>query len=200
MMWEESEKFLKKDKHIGPLVENYGHCEIVKRSKSQYFTSLVKVIVGQQLSVKAAATIYGRLEGLLKMEVTPENVLWTRKDRLRKVGLSEAKTKYVKDLARRVSDGNLDIHKMDHLDNETILKELIEVIGIGKWTAEMFMMFSLARPDIFPVDDLGLRNGFKRVVGDYKPERMVKYAQMWSPWRTIASWYLWRSLENEPDS
>lgn len=196
-MWDEAEKVLKGDKHLGPLIEKYGPCKIIKHPKSKYFESIVRDIIGQQLSVKAASTIYSRLEDMLEV-VTPETIIKSKHEELRKLGLSNAKAWYVTDLSERVLDKRLHLDKLDNMDDDAVKKELIEVKGIGKWTAEMFLMFTLARPDIFPIEDLGLRNGFKKVVGDYSNEKMEKYAKRWSPYRTVASWYLWQSLENEP--
>ncbi|MFC1649376.1 DNA-3-methyladenine glycosylase family protein [Patescibacteria group bacterium] len=198
MNWTEAESQLQKDSNIGPLIRRFGHCSIKKRPKSRYYISLVRAIIGQQLSVKAAATIYGRLEDLLNSNITPGNVLTTHGNSFRKAGLSRGKVVYIKDLAQKVQNNEVEIYKMDKLDNEIVVKELVAVKGIGQWTAEMFLMFSLARPDIFPIDDLGLRNGFKKTIGNYKPENMVRYAKRWSPYRSVASWYLWRSLEVGP--
>jgi DNA-3-methyladenine glycosylase II len=197
-MWIEAEKFLEKDKYIGPLIKKYGYCQIKKRPKSKYFESLVSAIIGQQLSVKAADTIFGRLKKTVG-EITPNGVLKKRNLTLRNCGLSNAKVAYVKDLARSVKSGKVEIHKMDKLDDETIINELVAVKGIGPWTAEMFLMFTLARPDIFPIDDLGLGNGFKKVIGkSLKAKKKLAFSLRWKPWRTAASWYLWSSLENVP--
>lgn len=207
-MWREAEKFLAKDKYIGPFVTKYGPCKIKKRKKSQYFPSLVSAIVGQQLSGKAASTIYGRLEKELGGEVVPEKILRKRDATLRKCGLSFAKIKYVKDLSRKVKSGEVEIHKMGKLTDEKIIEELTLVKGIGQWTAEMFLMFSLARPDVFPVDDLGIRKGLrllrtsgsesmKKLLGkDLNKDQMVDFAERWKPCRTVASWYLWRAVDN----
>lgn len=199
-MWDEAYIQFKNDKILAPLIQKYGPCEIQKRPKNLYFTSLVRAITGQQLSVKAAATIYGRVEELLKREITPEAILKVEDDKFRGAGLSYMKISYVKDLATKALSGELEINKMDDLEDHIVEKELIAVKGIGKWTAEMFLMFTLGRPDIFPVDDLGIRNAFKKLIDDKATnEEMEKYAQRWKPWRTVASWYLWRSLENEPE-
>lgn len=196
-MWDEAEKVLKGDNNLAPLINKYGPCKIIKYPKSKYFESVVRDIIGQQLSVKAASTIFSRLREALGV-VTPENIVKSKHEKLRKMGLSNAKANYVRDLSERVLDQRLRLDKLDNMQDDTVKKELIEVKGIGKWTAEMFLMFTLARPDIFPIEDLGLRNGFKKIVGNYSNERMEKYAKRWSPYRTVASWYLWQSLENEP--
>lgn len=186
-MWSEAEKFLAKDKYIGPLIEKWGSCTIKPLKKSQYFTDLVDAICSQQLSGKAAKTIFGRVKTFLG-KITPENIISADTEDLRKCGLSYAKCKYVKDLATRTKSGELEVQKLDKLSDEEIIKELTAVKGIGRWTAEMFLMFSLARPDIFPKDDLGINKAMKKL--------KLKSSDRWKPYRTVASWYLWRSLEN----
>ncbi len=193
-MWGEAEEFLLKDKYIGSLVTKWGVCAIKPGKKKDYFVDLVDAICSQQLSGKAASTIFGRVKTQLG-EITPENVLKKKDQELRDCGLSWAKVKYVKDLAQKVKDEEVKIHKLDKLPDEEVLSELISVKGIGKWTAQMFLMFTLARPDVFPVDDLGIRNGFKKIVGrELKGEGLAKFGERWKPYRTVASWYIWRSL------
>ncbi len=197
-MWEEAEKYLKKDKYIGPLVKKWGHCSIRRKSKSKYFVELVDAITSQQLSGKAASTIFNRLKEACKGEITPEKLRKLRTEELRKCGLSYAKCSYVKDLADKTLNSKLEIIKLDKLPDEEVVKELVAVKGIGRWTAEMFLMFSLARPDVFPVDDLGIKKGFEKVTGKkFDRIKPAKFAEKyWAPYRTVASWYLWRSLEN----
>ena len=118
-------------------------------------------------------------------------------EQLRKCGLSYAKCSYVKDLANKVLSGELKVKKLDRLSDEEVLKELIAVKGIGRWTAEMFLMFSLARPDVFPVDDLGIRKGTAKILKrKINPQKVGIFAQRWTPYRTAASWYIWKALEN----
>ena len=196
-MWQQAEDFLSKDKYIGPLVRKYGPCSIKKRPKTKYFETLVRAIVGQQLSTKAASTIYDRFSTKVG-RVTPENILKARKNSLRNCGLSNAKCEYVKDLAKKVKNGELEISRLDDLVNEKIIEELIAVKGIGKWTAEMFLMFSLARPDVFPVDDLGILRGTEKLLKrKMNSQKIGQFALRWKPHRTVACWYLWRSLNND---
>jgi len=196
-MWREAEKFLGKDKYIGLLVKKYGKCTLKPRSKKEYFEDLVDAIVQQQLSLTAAATIFKRVKNKLGGEVEPERILRKRDGTLRKCGLSYAKIKYLKDLSSKVKSGELKLSKLSKLSDEKVMEELIAVKGIGRWTAEMFLMFSLARADIFPVDDMGLQNAFKKIVKrNMKPDKMASFAERWKPYRTVASWYIWRSLEN----
>ncbi len=195
-LWEEGEKFLLKDKYIGPLIEKYGPCKITPSKKSKYFYDLVDSIVSQQLSGKAAATIFGRVEkGLGK--ITPENILKTLDESFRSWGLSRQKTSYLKDLAKRTKNGDLKINKLDKLSDEEIIKELVNVKGIGRWTAEMFLVFSLGRPDIFPLDDLGINKGVEKILKK-KLNRLEieEFSTRWKPYRTLASWYIWANLDN----
>ncbi len=199
-MWAEARKALNEDKVIGPLIKKYGKCDLKKRPKSEYFESLVRAIVGQQLSVKAASTIYGRVEELLAGDISPERILSIDDEKFRSAGLSYRKVSYIKDLSEKVKSGEVEISKFDKLSNEKVTEELVAVKGIGNWTAEMFLMFALARSDIFPVDNLGIRNAFKKSINDKATEEeMEKYAKRWKPWRSYTSWYLWRSLENLSD-
>ena len=198
-MWSEAEKFLLKDKYIAPLINSYGNCTIKKSTKSKYFVNLLEAITNQQLSGKAASTIFSRVKSLCKGKISPETILKLSEVELRGAGLSFAKIKYVKDLANKVKMREVKVERLDKLSDEEIVYELVAVKGIGRWTAEMFLMFSLARPDVFPVDDLGIRKGFEKVTGNkFDKEKSAKFAlKNWSPFRTVASWYLWRSLENE---
>ncbi len=197
-MWKVAERFLLKDKYIAPLIKKWGHCTVKPIKKYLYFQDLVEAITNQQLSGKAASTIFGRVKDLCKGKIISEVILNLSETKLRGAGLSFAKIKYIKDLSRKVKSGELEINKLDELADEEVIKELVEVRGIGRWTAEMFLMFALGRPDIFPVDDLGIQKGFERVTKKkWNKITSAKFAENhWKPYRTIASWYLWRSLEN----
>ena len=196
-MWNKAEKFLLKDKIIGPLVKKYGHCKIAPSKKKDYFVDLVDAITSQQLSGKAARTIFERVKEKCGGEITPEILKKLKTEQLRKCGLSYAKCSYVKDLAEKVLTGQLKVRKLDKLPDEEVLKELIAVKGIGRWTAEMFLMFSLARPDVFPVDDLGIRKGTAKLLKrNINSQKIGTFAERWAPYRTPASWYIWQSLEN----
>ena len=196
-MWQDAEKNLKKDKHIAPLVKEWGKCTIKPIRKSLYFEDLVEAIVSQQLSGKAASTIFRRVKKLLK-KVEPSSILKTKDQKLRDVGLSWQKVSYVKDLASMVDKKELKLGLLNKLDDGQVIEELTKVKGIGNWTAEMFLMFGLGRPDIFPIDDLGIKKGFEKVTKrEWDKIGSSKFAEKhWKPYRTIASWYLWRSLEN----
>jgi DNA-3-methyladenine glycosylase II len=197
-MWKDAERFLKKDKHIGPLMEKWGSCKINLRVHKDYFESLCGDIIGQQLSGKVADAIEARFKERIGGKVTLENVLKTKDQSLRDCGMSWGKVSFIKDLAQRTKNGSLQTKKLNSLSDEEVIKELIAVKGIGRWTAEMFLMFSLARPDIFPVDDLGIKKGFEKVTKrKFDKVASANFAEKhWKPYRTVASWYLWRSLEN----
>jgi len=197
-MWRKAEKFLLKDKDIGPLVKKWGSCSISPRKKSDYFSGLVREIISQQLSGASASAIRGRFEKKVKGKITPKNILKLSEQDLRDCGMAWSKARYVRDLAEKVKSGVVEIDRLDKLPDERVVEELVAVKGIGPWTAEMFLMFSLGRPDVFPVDDLGIRKGFQKVVGrKLEGEKLATFAEKhWKPYRTAASWYLWRSLEN----
>lgn len=197
-MWKEAEKFLLKDKYLSPLVKKCGSCTIKKSPTSKYFEDLLESIVNQQLSGRAASTIFGRVKDLCGGDINPDIISKLSEEKLRKAGLSFAKIRYIKDLAGRTKSGELDLRKLDRLNDEEVIEKLVVVKGIGRWTAEMFLMFSLARPDVFPIDDLGIRKGFEKVTGKkFDRVKSARFAlKSWAPFRTVASWYLWRSLEN----
>lgn len=218
-MWKSAEEFLLKDEYIAPLIKKYGHCNMKPRDKKYYFEDLVDAIVQQQLSMKAASSIFNRLKEALisqnkafnknsvehkwrksdtiKVEITPNRIIKLADETLRGCGLSRAKAIYLKDLSEKALSGELQIESMDKLPDEEIIEKLVMVKGIGEWTAHMFLMFTLGRPDIFPSGDLGLRNAFEKVVKKgQNRKQMEEFAKKWKPYRTIASWYLWRALEN----
>jgi DNA-3-methyladenine glycosylase II len=197
-MWLEAEKFLLKDKYIAPLIKKWGHCTIEPRVHIDYFQGLVREIVGQQLSGRVADVIEGRLKDKIKGRLTPDKILELQDDELRNCGMAWSKVMAIRDLAERVKNKQLQIRKLKELPDEVVKSELVAVKGIGPWTADMFLMFTLGRPDIFPTEDLGIKKGYEKVTGKkFDKEKSAKFALInWSPYRTVASWYLWRSLEN----
>jgi len=175
---------------VGPLREHLAE---------DRFAELAASIVSQQLSVKAADTIWKRFEAL--GPVTPESILGYAEEEMRAVGLSGAKTRYVRDLALHVADGRLDLSAVDLLDDEAVIEALTAVKGIGRWTAEMYLIFALGRPDVLAVDDLGLRRAAGWLLQLERPatrEELAEAGERWSPYRSAASRYLWASLNNEP--
>jgi DNA-3-methyladenine glycosylase II len=170
--------------------------------RRNHFKALVVAIINQQLSGKAAATIQKRFEKLFapKKFPTPEDVLKMPTARLRKVGLSGMKVSFIKDLARKVLDGTVNFRAMPRWSDEEVIEHLTQVKGIGRWTAEMFLMFSLDRDDVFSYGDLGLRNAMQKLYKLRKhptPAQAEKISAAWKPYRSIASRYLWASLEVE---
>lgn len=165
------------------------------------FLRLCRSIVGQQLSVKAALTIFGRFESLFRQGINPKELLKISDEKLRGAGLSYQKIKYLKDLSEKTISGEIDLHNLNTKENEEIVAELVKIKGIGVWTAEMFLMFSLGRPDVFTYGDLGLQNAIMKLYKlKQKPteKQMEKLSKKWAPYRTFAAMILWRSLDNEP--
>ena len=169
-------------------------------SRGDPFQTLARSIVGQQISVKAAQSVWERLAAALGA-VTPAGVLEARAERLRACGLSGRKVEYVFDLAGHFADGRLEPSRWAAMEDEAVIAELVEVRGIGRWTAEMFLMFNLLRPDVLPVADLGLQRGVSLAYyrgRKVQPGTVRRVAEKWRPYRSVATWYLWRSLDPVP--
>ena len=163
------------------------------------FQTLVRSIVYQQLNGKAALTIFNRLAEAVKVNpMTPEAVLKLRPQKMRDVGLSKQKTLYIRELARLTRDGAIQFELLPQMEDAAIIETLTRVKGVGVWTVQMFLMFALQRPNVLPVGDLGVRAAMKKAYGLAelpKPEEMERIAEAWHPYCSVASWYLWRSLE-----
>jgi DNA-3-methyladenine glycosylase II len=179
-----------------------GIVERVGPFRMQYrepcFETLVRSIVYQQLHGSAALAIFTRLEKAAG-EITPERILRMRESTLRGLGLSQQKLSYIRDLARLTRAGTVDFARVVDLDDEGVIQELTQVKGVGVWTAHMFLIFALRRPDVLPVGDLAVRAAIQKAYGMEalpKPDAMERIAEPWRPYRSVASWYLWRSLEN----
>ncbi len=197
--WQQAARELaERDAVLRGLVEKFHGLALGSRGDA--FSTLARSIVGQQISVKAAQSVWERLSGRLG-SVTPASVSRTRKGTLRGCGLSGQKALYIKDLALRFRDGTLDAARWHALEDEILIAELIQVKGIGRWTAEMFLMFYLARPDVLPLGDLGLRRAMQLHYNRGRAlslPRMQKIGAAWAPWRSVATWYMWRSLDPVP--
>jgi len=188
----------KSDPRMGTLIDQFGPPEF--NSADNYYESLVRSIVYQQLSGKAAATIYGRFIDLFdaKSYPRPKEVLAVPHETLRSVGLSNQKATYILDLSDKWDKGELDLSDPDKMSDTQVSAELIKVKGIGQWTADMFLMFTLVRPDVFPLGDLGIQKG---LMGLNKmdrlptPKEMEVEAEKWRPYRTVAAWYLWKIVD-----
>jgi DNA-3-methyladenine glycosylase II len=189
------------DPVMADMIERWGPLHLSRTD--DYFFTLVDAIASQQLSGKAAATIVGRIRALVpgKERIEPSDILALPDQALRDAGLSWSKVGYIKDLAERVDSGRVHLGRISEMEDEEIINELVAVKGIGRWTAEMFLIFSLARPDVLAVDDLGIRAGMKRLYAlpDLpKPTQMREIGEPWRPYRSYASLYLWRSADNSP--
>lgn len=168
-------------------------------AKGDAFFTLARAVVGQQISVKAADTIWGRFAALGKVE--PAAVLRLEESVLRGVGLSSQKVKYLTGIAQHFEENPRIYRKLHTLDDAVVTRELVKLPGIGQWTAEMFLIFHLARPDVFPLKDLGLQKAINLHYGSKKAltlEQMGDLGEQWKPWRTVATWYLWRALDPVP--
>jgi DNA-3-methyladenine glycosylase II len=189
---------LKRDARMAELIKK--HRNPTFETGRDPFQSLCRAIVGQQLSVKAAATIYKRFITLYGNKLTPEKVAKTSTEKFRSVGVSNQKAGYLHDLALKCIDGTVDPTHFHEMTDEAIRAHLIAVKGIGRWTADMFLMFTLHRPDILPTGDLGIQKGMQKLFKLKSlptPEKMEKLAEEWRPYRTVACRYVWNSLDNE---
>jgi DNA-3-methyladenine glycosylase II len=197
--WDKAKRSLaRRDPVMGAIMRRHRGVHMTARGEP--FMTLARAICGQQISVKAAQSVWNRVVACCS-EVTPENVLSRKRTQLRACGLSDRKTEYIADLAQHFADGKIHEHRWPQMPDEEIIAELVDVRGIGRWTAEMFLMFNLLRPDVFPLDDLGLQKGMK--MNYFKGRkvavsRMRKLGETWRPWRSVATWYLWRSLDPIP--
>jgi DNA-3-methyladenine glycosylase II len=197
-MWDKATEHLSKDRYLGKIVITVGACTISPSMPSRFFTDLVDSIVSQQLSTKAASTIFARLiEQSPGKLLTPEFISGFGLEDLRSIGISNQKAKYIHDLTEKIIRKEIILEDLANLTDEQVVEKLLSVKGIGTWTAQMFLMFSLARPDVFPIKDLGIRNALCKITGKPKEDQFdwERFSNPWSPYRTAASWYLWKSLE-----
>jgi DNA-3-methyladenine glycosylase II len=190
------------DPTMGRLIAQVGACGFLLRSDGVHFDHITRAIVYQQLSGKAAATIYGRVQALYGGRApTPVELVATPAARLRRAGLSRQKLGYLKDLARRAATGRLPLEALDALTDEAVIEALTAVRGVGVWTAQMSLMFRLGRLDVLPVLDLGIQKGMRHAYGLRSlptPAQMERIATAWRPYRSVACWYLWRALDVRP--
>jgi DNA-3-methyladenine glycosylase II len=194
--WAEAKAFLaKRDPVLRKLVKRLP--DAILGGRGDAFQTLARSITGQQISVKAAQSIWGRFEARA-VKVNPATIAALDDEAIRGCGFSGMKTSYVKDLARRFESGEIEPRRWKTMDDEAIIEELTEVRGIGRWTVEMFLIFHLMRPDVLPVDDLGLRRAMERAYNGGEPmtrDDMRAIGERWAPYRSAATWYLWRSLD-----
>lgn len=189
---------IQRDRVMRRLVPQCGEVHLVSRGDA--FGTLARSVVGQQISVKAAQSVWDRVAAQLR-EITPQALLKQAAADLRACGLSARKVEYLRDLAQHFVDDKVQIKAWRDMEDESIVQRLIAIRGIGRWTAEMFLMFHLLRPDVLPLDDLGLVNGVSRLY--FSNEKVTRselreLAHAWAPYRSVATWYIWRSLDPQP--
>jgi DNA-3-methyladenine glycosylase II len=192
-----------RDPVLGAAIKTIGPCGLADRQRKDHLTALVGAIVGQQLSTRAAAAIFGRFVALFpENAVTSAAAIAGLDDAvLRGAGLSGQKVGYLRDLCARIGDGRLQLDELGELPDEEVIERLTRVKGFGRWTAEMFLMFRLHRPDVLPVGDLGIVKAVQRLYRLRKrpdPKRLVRMGEAWRPYRSVACWYLWQTLRNSP--
>jgi len=197
--WARAKRALaQRDPTLAAIMRAHAGVFLVRRGEP--FMTLARAIVGQQISVRAAQSVWDRFV-VAAPAVTPAQVLALDRRRLRACGLSARKVEYIADLARHFADGTMHVQRWPDMDDEAVIAELVQVRGIGRWTAEMFLIFNLLRPNVFPLDDLGLQKAIRRAYFNGRSTtlaRMRRLGATWSPWRSVATWYLWRSLDPVP--
>ncbi|HSG00483.1 MAG TPA: DNA-3-methyladenine glycosylase [Vicinamibacterales bacterium] len=191
---------MRRDPRLGALIKRAGRCRLAEGRRADPFASLVRVILSQQLSVGAANTIHGRVVALAggASALTPTQLLSLDPASLRTAGVSGPKVTYLHDLAARVADGRLDLPALGRLSDEDVVEAITSVRGLGRWSAEMFLIFRLNRPDVWPVGDLGIVKGVQKLLQMRRPpapRTLERVAKPWRPYRSVAAWYLWRIHE-----
>jgi DNA-3-methyladenine glycosylase II len=201
--WDEACKHLsRRDRVMKKLIPQFGEARL--QSRGDGFTTLARSIVGQQISVKAAQSVWERFAALVESPSTklpPSDVLKLKAEAIRAAGLSARKVEYLRDLARHFAEGSVHVRQWQQMDDEAIIEELVAIRGIGRWTAEMFLIFHLMRPNVLPVDDLGLLKGISVNYFSGEPVTRVEAREIgegWAPYRSVATWYIWRSLDPLP--
>ncbi|MEY3950396.1 MAG: hypothetical protein RJB21_154 [Pseudomonadota bacterium] len=198
--WESAcEHLMKHDRIMRKIIPKYPKAEFLT-TRGDPFQTLARAIVGQQISVKAAQSVWDRTTALTK-KFTAKSVLKLEPTQLREAGLSQRKVEYMQDLANHFENGGLHSAKWDQLNDETIIAELTAIRGIGRWTAEMFLIFYLMRPNVLPLDDIGLIKGISLAYFSGEPvsrHEAREVAANWEPWKTVATWYMWRSIDPIP--
>ena len=188
----------RRDRVMKRLIPRFG--DACLQSRGDAFVTLARSVVGQQISVKAAQSVWDRFAALPR-RLTPAAVLKLKVDDMRAAGLSARKVEYLVDLALHFDAGKIRVERWAGMDDEAIIAELVAIRGIGRWTAEMFLMFHLLRPDVLPLDDVGLIRGISQNYFSGEPvsrSEAREVGQAWAPWRSVATWYMWRSLEPLP--
>ena len=199
IFWQKAKKALyNKDKKLSKIIESYPQDFLF--SKSDPFFTLARSIVGQQISVKAAQSVWDRLEAKVG-KISPKIIIKTHSNTLKSVGLSRQKVNYLKNIANAFIEKKIKLNMWNKMTNEEIIQDLIQIKGIGRWTAEMFLIFNLCRADIFPLDDIGMIKALCKLHNIPYPtsrEVVIRIGEKWKPYRSVATWYLWRSLDPIP--
>ena len=194
-------RLLRRDPVMAALIREHGRCGLADALRVDHLSALARAIIFQQLSTKAASTIHGRFVNLLpEGTVTASGIAAVTDEQFRSAGISRQKALYLRDLATKVTAGEVTLDGLEHLEDEAVIAALTTVKGIGRWTAEMFLMFRLHRPDVLPVGDLGIVTAVQKAYGLRKrptADRLRKLGDAWKPYRSVACWYLWRSLDNQ---
>lgn len=195
---------MRRDPVLAAAIKRIGPCGLGGRQHLHHLNALVSAVVSQQLSSKAAATIFARFAALFPERVMSADAIAALDDRtLGSVGLSAQKRGYLRDLSARIVDRRLRLDELDALGDEQVIERLTEVKGFGRWTAQMFLMFRLQRPDVLPVGDLGIATAVQRLYGlraRPAPSRLLKLGEVWQPYRSVACWYLWQTLRPGPSA
>jgi DNA-3-methyladenine glycosylase II len=198
--WEQAcAELMKQDRIMKKLIPKHGSRFLITRGDA--FSTLARSIVGQQISVAAAQSVWNRILDTLKKKVTPKNILALTVEELRAAGLSGRKVEYIRDLAEHFDSGRLHANQWKGMEDEAIIAELSAIRGIGRWTAEMFLIFNMVRPNILPLDDVGLIKAISLNYFSGEPvsrHEAREVAANWAPWRTVATWYMWRSIDPNP--
>ena len=201
--WDDACRHLaKRDRVMRKLIPQFGEARL--ESRGDAFTTLARSIVGQQISVAAAQSVWGRFAALVdgpSTRLAPDSVLALDAARMRSAGLSVRKVEYLKDLARHFDAGTVHVRQWQQMDDEAIIEELVAIRGIGRWTAEMFLIFHLMRPNVLPLDDIGLIKGISISYFSGEPVSRAEAREVgdaWAPFRSVATWYIWRSLDPLP--
>lgn len=197
--WEQAKRALRRaDPVMGAIIARHPRVFLVPRGDA--FQTLARAIVGQQISVKAAQSVWNRVTAAVPA-IAPQALLAAERAKLRACGLSDRKVEYLCDLARHFAEGTIRITHWPQMSDEEVIADLVQVRGVGRWTAEMFLIFNLLRPDVLPLDDLGLQRAVSvayRCGRAVRPGGIRRIARAWQPWRSVATWYLWRSLDPVP--
>lgn len=191
-----AEEALLNCKYLGAIVKHHGKCTL-KPALSDPFDTLISSIISQQLSLKAAATIEARVRDLVGSQFQPQAILQQSEQALRGCGLSRRKVEYLQGVAEAVETRQLDFKQLRQADDKEVIQKLLELRGVGKWTAEMFMIFSLGRIDIFSAQDVGLQRGMRHIFADQASDlkSLDRLAERWKPYRSVACWYLWKAVD-----